>query len=58
MVPPPWKKALKSMYRVEMHVHSPISHGNLTEKKIRPITVIVWVVGIWWKKCLKKGKKK
>ena len=40
-----------------MHVHSPISHGNLTEKNIRPITVINWVVGIWWKNCLKRGKK-
>ena len=35
-----------------MHVHSPIFHGQLTGKKIRPITLIVWVLG-----CLKKGKK-
>ena len=27
-----------------MHVHSPIFHGQLKEKKIRPITLIVWVL--------------
>ena len=31
---PPWKKALENRYRVEMHVHSPISRGQLKEKKI------------------------
>ena len=39
-----------------MHVHSPIFQGQLKEKKIRPITLIVWVLeGL--KKCLKKGQK-
>ena len=27
-----------------MHVHSPIFRGQLKEKKIRPITSIVWVL--------------
>ena len=33
------------MYWVEMHVRSPIVQGQLIEKKIRPITFIVWVPG-------------
>ena len=41
---PPWKKALENRYGVEMHVHSPICHGQLKENKIRPITLIVWVL--------------
>ena len=36
-----------------MHVHSPIFHGQLKEKKILPITLTVWVLE---KKCLKKGQ--
>ena len=28
-----WKKALENKYWVEMYVHSPISHGQLKEKK-------------------------
>ena len=39
-----------------MHVHSPIFHGQLKEKKIRPITSIVWVLGRV-EKMPKKGKK-
>ena len=31
---PPQQKALDYRYRVEMHVHSPIFHGQLKEKKI------------------------
>ena len=41
----PWKKALENRYRVEMHVHSPICHCQLKENKIRPISLIVWVLG-------------
>ena len=39
-----------------MHVHSPIFQGQFKEKKIRPITLIVWVLG-GLKKCLKMGQK-
>ena len=39
------EKALENKYRVEMHVHSPIVHGQLKEKKFRPKTLIVWVLG-------------
>ena len=37
-----------------MHIHSPIFHGRRKENKIRPITLIVWVL---WRveKKLKKG---
>ena len=42
---PPLKKAIENRYMVEMHAHSPIFHGQLKEKKIRPITFIVWVLG-------------
>ena len=28
-----------------MHVHSPIFHGQLKEKNVRPITLIVCVLG-------------
>ena len=45
-------------YRNEIHVHSPIWHGQLKEKQIRPITLIVWVLGRVDKKCQKKGSKK
>ena len=38
-------KTLENMYRVEIHVHSPIFQGQLIEKKIRSITFIVWVLG-------------
>ena len=50
----PQKKALENRYRVQMHVHSPIFQGQLREKKIRPITLIVWVLGRV-KKMPKKG---
>ena len=51
------KKALENRYRVEMHVHSPIfSRPAHRKKKIKPITLIVWVLERV-KKCLKKGKK-
>ena len=30
---PPLKKALENRYRVEMHAHSPIFHGQLKEEK-------------------------
>ena len=44
MAPPPLtKKALENRYWVEMYVYSPIIQGQL--KKIRPITLIVWVLG-------------
>ena len=33
------------MYRVEMHVHSPIFQGQLIEKKNIPITLMVWALG-------------
>jgi len=36
-----------------MHIHSPICHGQLKEK-IRPITLILWVLGRV-KKMPKKG---
>ena len=39
--PPPSKKALENMYRVEMHVHSSIFQGQLIEEKIISITSIV-----------------
>ena len=52
--PPPLEKALENRFRVEMHVHSPIFQGQLKEKKIRPITLIVWVLGRV-KKMPKKG---
>ena len=42
--PPPRKKAFKNRCRVETHVHSRIFQGQLI-KKIRPITLIVWVLG-------------
>jgi len=42
---PTYKKALENSFMVEMHVHSPISHSQLKEKNIRPITLIVWVLG-------------
>ena len=45
------------MYRVEIHVHCPIFQDKLTGKKLRPITLRVWALGIE-KNCLKKGKKK
>ena len=51
---PPRKKALENRYRVEIHVHSPIFQGQLKETKIRPITLIVWVLGRV-KKMSKKG---
>jgi len=28
-----------------MHVHGPNFHGQLQEKKSRPITLMVWVLG-------------
>ena len=40
-----WGEASEDRYRVEMHDHSPIFQGQLKEKKIRPITLIVWVLG-------------
>ena len=39
-----------------MHVHSPIFQGQLIEKKIEPITLIVWVLRRV-EKITKKGKK-
>ena len=45
LAPPPLEKGLENRYRVEMHVHSPIFQGQLEEKKFRPITLIVWVLG-------------
>ena len=39
-----------------MHVHSPIFHGQLKEKKIRRINLIVWVLGRMGKNP-KKGSK-
>ena len=39
-----------------MHVHSPIFQGQLKEKKIRPITLKVWVLRRVKKP--KKGSKK
>ena len=40
-----------------MHVHSPIFQGQLKVKKIRPITLIVWVLGRVEKNSKKKVKK-
>ena len=39
-----------------MHVHSPIFQVKFIEKKIGPITLIVWVLG-GLKKMQKKGRK-
>ena len=41
-----------------MNVHSPIFQGQLKEKKITPITVIVWVLGRVEKNAKKNGQKK
>ena len=43
--PPPYKKAFENSYRVEMHVYSLVFQGQLIEKKIRSVTIIVWVLG-------------
>ena len=40
-----------------MHIQSPIFHGQLKEKEIRPITLIVWVLGRVEKKIPNKGSK-
>ena len=40
-----------------MHIHSPIFHGRRKENKIRPITLIVWVLGRGLKKMPRMGKK-
>ena len=53
--PPPRKKTLENRYMIEMHNHSPIFHGQLIE--IRPITLIVWVLGRVEKKPKKASNK-
>ena len=55
--PDPKKKTLENSYRVEMHVYSPVFQGQLIEKKIRSITLLVWVLGRVEKMPLKKSKK-
>ena len=47
--------AIENRDRVEMHVHSPIFHGQLKEK-VRPITILVWVLRRV-EKMPKKGQK-
>ena len=42
--PPPLKKTIENRYWDEMHVHSPIFMVR-SKKKIRSITLIVWVIG-------------
>ena len=39
------KKTLENRYRVKLHDHSPIFRDQLIEKKIRPIVLIVLVLG-------------
>ena len=39
------KKALENRHRIEMHVHSQIVRGQFKKKKMRPIILIVWVLG-------------
>ena len=55
--PPSKKKALENRYRIEMHVHSSIFQGQLKEKKIRSITLIVLVLGRVEKSAKKRSKK-
>ena len=50
----PRKKTLENRYKVEMHVHSPTCQCQVIEKKIIPLTLIVWVQG----RVEKNGKKK
>ena len=53
----PRKKTLENRYKVEMHVHSPTCQCQVIEKKIIPLTLIVWVQGRVEKTAKKRVRK-